>query len=240
MADEAPIVPAEESKETPVESQPEEKELTAGEVFANEEVPAPVKEPKMVPEAVLIEYKKDAKDLKKQVEELKDIIKSGQSRGQVSEDVRQLADEFGITEDAVESLIKKVGEITNKDVEEKLRPLQEKERAMNADKTFNEHFEKLMESMPEYKDIANRDIIKTLSLDPRNSNKSFGKIIEEAYGHLVVGKKTLETTQARGGNSDAPIDFQRAVKDVEYYKELMSNPELKKKYNEHMLSNLKI
>jgi hypothetical protein len=94
--------------------------------------------------------------------------------------------------------------------------------------------------MPEYKNIANKDVIKSLSLDPKNANKTFAKILEDSYGHLITGKKTLEKTTVRGGNSDSPIDFNKAAKDMEYYKEIMANPELKKKYNESLTDRIKL
>lgn len=248
MTEEVKVAPAVESKEpetvkteTEVKAeQAETKDVKVGDVLNTSDK----KEPKMVPEAALLEYKKDAKELAKEVKELRKIIEEGKSSKEVSADIRELADEFGITESAVEKLVKKVGQINKEDLEKeleaRLKPIQEKEKSVNVDKTFDEHFDKLMEAMPEFKTIANREVIKSLALDPKNANKTFAKILEESYGHLVTGKKTLEKTQARGGNSDAPIDFERAKKDMEYYKEIMANPELKKQYNDDLPNRLRL
>ena len=246
MTDEVKVAPAVESKEpatAPAEAAPAEtkvEDVTVGEIIKPEER----KEPKMVPEAALLEYKKEAKELGKELKEIKKMMEDGASQKEVSGDVKSIADEFGLTESAVEKLIRKVGETTkaeyDKEIEAKLKPLQDKERSENVSKTFNEHFDKLMESMPEYKSIASREVIKSLSLDPNNANKTFAKILEESYGHLVSGKKTLEKTQARGGNSDAPIDFNRAKKDMEYYKELMASPETKAEYNKGLMERLRL
>lgn len=246
MIDEVKVAPAVESKETETaktiaaEALAEEtKEVKVGDVISQER-----KEPKMVPEAALLEYKSEAKELKKELKEIKRLMEEGATQKEVSGDIKSIAEEFGITESAVAKLIQKVGETTkaeyDKEIEAKLKPLQDKEKSENVTKTFNEHFEKLMEAMPEYKNIANRDVIKSLALDPNNANKTFAKILEESYGHLVTGKKTLEKTQARGGNSDAPIDFNRATKDMEYYKEIMASPELKAEYNKDLMSRLKL
>lgn len=246
MTDEVKVAPAVESKETETaktEAAPAEtkvEDVVVGDVIKPEER----KEPKMVPEAALLEYKKEAKELGKELREIKKMMEDGKSSKELSGDIKSIADEFGLTEGAVEKLIRKVGEQTkaeyDKEIEAKLKPLEDQKRAENVDKTFNEHFDKLMESMPEYKDLANREVIKSLSLDPKNANKTFSKILEESYGHLVTGKKTLEKTQARGGNSDAPIDFNRAKKDMEYYKEIMASPELKAEYNKGLMDRLRL
>jgi predicted transcriptional regulator len=245
MADETKIAPTGESKpEVKVETEVVKPEDTkVGDVVKPEAKPEEVKA-KTVPEAVFLEEKRERKELAKQVKELTELMKDGASKKEVSADVKDIAEEFGLTEQAVSKLIAKVGEQTkaeyDKEIEAKLRPIQEKERSESVEKTFNEHFDKLMEAMPEYKNIANKDVIKTLSLDPKNANKTFAKILEDSYGHLVTGKKTLEKTQARGGVSDAPIDMKRMVHDMEYYKEVMANPELKKKYNDTASTRLRL
>lgn len=248
MTDEVKVAPAVESKETETTKTEVVADIKAGDVKVGDvvksEVQPEVEKARTVPEAVFLEEKRERKELSKQVKELTKLIEDGATRKDVSGDIKDIAEEFGLTEQAVEKLVRKVGETTkaeyDKEIEAKLKPIQEKERAANVDKTFNEHFDKLMEAMPEFKTIANRDVIKSLSLDPRNANKTFAKILEESYGHLVVGKKTLETTQARGGNSDAPIDFDRASKDMGYYKEIMANPELKKQYNNDLPNRLRL
>lgn len=249
MTDEVKVAPGGESKETPeakVEAKPEgtkAQDTKVGDLVNPDSKPEEVKV-KMVPEAVFLEEKRERKELAKELKEIKKLIEDGASKKEVSADVKEIAEEFGLTEQAVSKLISKVGEQTkaeyDKEIEAKLKPIQEKERAEAVEKTFNDHFEKLMEAMPEFKGIASKEVIRALTLDPRNANKTFAKILEESYGHLVTGKKTIETTQARGGVSDAPIDFNRATKDMEYYKEIMANPDLKKKYNENLVNRLRI
>jgi DNA-binding transcriptional MerR regulator len=242
MTDEVKVAPAVEAKPTepaPTEAAPAETKVD--DVKVSDVInPSEKKEPKMVPEAALLEYKKEAKELGKELKEIKKLMEEGKSTREVSEDIKNIADEFGLTEGAVEKLIRKVGETTkaeyDKELEARLKPLQEK----SANKTLDDQYDRLMESMPEYKNIANRDVFKSLSLDPKNADKTFAKILEESYGHLVTGKKTLEKTQARGGNSDAPIDYDRAKKDMGYFKEIMDNPELKKEYNNTFMDRLRL
>jgi len=248
MVDETKVAPAggEDTAETKVEVKPEEikaGDTKIGDVVKTEAKPEEVKA-KTVPEAVFLEEKKERKELARELKDIKKLLEEGASRKEVSADVKDIAEEFGLSEDAVAKLISKVGEQTkaeyDKEIEAKLAPIQAKERAESVDKTFNEHFDKLMEAMPEFKDIASKEVIKTLSLDPKNANKTFAKILEESYGHLVTGKKTIEKTQARGGVSDSPIDFKKAKTDMEYYKEIMANPESKAKYNEGLIERLRL
>lgn len=245
MAEEVKITPEVEAKPTEVttETKPEVKveDVKLGDVVDKQ--PEELKA-KTVPEAVFLEEKRERKELSRQVKELTRLIEEGASKKEVSADIKDIAEEFGLPESAVSKLIAKVGEQTkveyDREIEAKLKPLQEKERTEKVEKTFNEHFDKLMEALPEYKSLANREVIRSLSQDPKNANKTFAKILEESYGHLVVGKKTLETTQARGGNSDTVIDEKRMTNDMEYYKEVMGNPELKKKYNEGLTSRIRL
>lgn len=245
MADEAKIAPQVEAKvpETVVAEPVKVEDKVVSDIVKPEVSPEKEKA-RVVPESVFLEEKRERKELAKELKEIKKMMEDGLSKKEVSADVKEIADEFGLTEQSVAKLIAKVGEQTkaeyDKEIEARLKPIQEKERAESVAKTFNEHFDKLMEAMPEYKNIASKDVIKSLSLDPKNANKTFAKILEESYGHLVVGKKTLEKTSARGGNSDAPIDFSRANRDMEYYKEIMANPELKKKYNEDLTSRIRL
>jgi 3-methyladenine DNA glycosylase AlkC len=241
MTDEVNVAPAESSK--PAEEETKVEETIVSDIVTPEVKVAETKA-KTVPEAVFLEEKRERKELAKELKEIKKLLEDGASHKEVSDDVRDIAEEFGLTEQAVSKLIAKVGEQTkaeyDKEIEAKLRPIQERERAENVQKTFDAHFEKLMEAMPEFKGIATKDAIRALSLDPRNANKTFAKILEESYGHLVVGKKTLEKTEARGGVSDAPVDTKRMIHDMEYYKEVMANPELKKQYNDSMASRIRL
>jgi hypothetical protein len=95
-----------------------------------------------------------------------------------------------------------------------------------------------MAEMPEYSAIVNKDVIKTLSLDPANQNKTFQQLIEETYGNALGGKRTLETTTPRGGKALESVDFDRAKKDGKYLEEVLANPDTKKEYNEGLIGRL--
>lgn len=235
MAEQAKVVPAEESKDTEtVETKTEEspkEDVKVGDALNTREEK---KEPRMVPEAVLIEYKKENKQIAKDLRDLKTLIESGATKKEVSTDLKSLADKHGFDADFLGDFAEAVRKEAEDAAEAKLKPIKEKEIASAREKIFEEHFAKTMAEMPEYASLVNKDVIKTLAYDPVNVNKTFAQIFQDSYGHLVTGRKTLDTTKPRGGIEATDIDLQRASRDPEYFKEVMADPELKKKYNDEM------
>lgn len=217
------------------------KEETIGEVLNPGEAK---KEAETVPLSALIDLKKTDKEQKKQIKELQKKLEDGVAAEQAAPDIDALVEEFP---DLDPKFLKKFvalaraeakkeaeSEITNK-----LKPIREKETADALNARFETHYAKVIEAMPEYAKIANKEVIKTLSLSPKNANKTFTQIIEESYGHLVTGKRTVDASSPRAGkNDDAEVDAERAAKDPAYFKEVMSNPTLKQKYNEKMTDRL--
>jgi hypothetical protein len=218
-------------------------EETIGEALQKAKEDVKKDEQRLVPEAVLLEYKNQNKELKRDIKELKTLIESGASPKEISEDLRDIASEHNIDPEFLRKLSKSIKQEAEKDLEARfetdIRPIKEKERAEKMEVIFNEHYNKTLEVMPEFKDVANRDIIKQLSLLPANANKTFSQILQETYGHLVGGKRTMETARARKGDVITDIDYDRTTKDQVYLKEILSDPELKKKYNESLTKRLR-
>lgn len=241
---EAKIVPAEESKqtetvETKAESKETKEDVKIGDALKTKEESKDTKEVKMVPEAVLIEYKKENKQMAKDLKDLKTLVESGATKKEVSTDIKALADKHNVDADFLSEFAETVRKEASADAEAKIKPIEEKENAKKRDEIFNEHFDKTLEELPEFKKLVNKDVIRSLAFDPKNANKTFAQIFQESYGHLVTGKKTLEPTKPRGGAKDTGIDFSRARSDSEYFKEIMADPELKKKYNEDLPNRLR-
>lgn len=237
MPDEDKNAPEVESNETETVVAPTEikTEVKIGDAF---ETTKP--EPKMVPEAVLIEYKKESKAVRKELDALKKSIEEGTTKTVVNQSLKDIADKHGVDAEFLGDFAQAVEKEAEAKAEEKfnakLRPIEEKELAEKRDKIFNEHFDKTLAELPEYSKLVNKDVIKALAFDPKNANKTFAQIFQDSYGHLVVGKKTLESTTPRGGKEDTSIDFTKADKDQTYFAEIMADPELKAKYNDHLIS----
>ena len=239
MAEEAKTAPEVESKETetetPAEVTPvtEKKEESLGELFGVKE--EPVEEPRMVPESTFLEMKKELKELKKELK--------GRSKAEVSEDVDSFSQKYNLPEDFTRELTSLINKENKKSVEEaisqKVKPLEEKERSKKIDELFNQTFDNVLEEMPEFKGLVQKNVIKALAMDPKNQNKKFSELFNEAYGHLVTGKRTLERTNPQSSKFDGDVDLNRAKTDTEYFKQIMSNPEAKKKYNESLISRNK-
>jgi signal transduction protein with GAF and PtsI domain len=208
---------------------------TIGKVLDTEEKPAP----KMVPEAALLDMKKDNKELRKELKELRTSIEEGATKAEVSEDIAAIGEKYGVDKTFLNELAATIRKEVGADTAAAIKPLTANERANRIEKVFSEHFDKAMAEMPEFAGVVNRSVIKSLSLDPENANKTFAQLIDETYGKAIpAGKRTLETTTPRGGKSPDPIDYDRAKSDQKYFAEIMSDPDRKKEYNQTLVDRI--
>lgn len=189
----------------------------------------------VVPLATFLDTKKEIKELKATIEKLQAQDKP---KAEITADLKALADEHGVDAGFLDKLAKTIKAQTEADFDEKLRPLAEKEKADKIDKAFQDGFAKAMDAMPEFEGVVNPEVIKSLSLDPRNAQKTFRQLIEETYGNALSGKRTIETTTPRGGATPGVVDRERAKRDIAYFKEVMSDPDLKKQYNEGLAQEI--
>lgn len=175
-----------------------------------------------------------AEALAREVETLKT---SNKSAVEISSDLKALALEHNVDEGFLVKLVSTVQGQTKKQIEAEMLPkLQEFETETRKDKfekKFEDLFSKTLTENPEYKEIVNKDVIKTLALNPMNAKKTLPQLLEEAYGNAVQGKKTLETGQA--GREPEKIDFSKMT--TEDYEKINSNPELKKAHSDHLFQN---
>lgn len=202
--------------------------------------PEPVKEPETVGLDKFLEIKKENKQFKKDIQDLQRRIEDGATTTEVSSDINSLSEEYpDVDKKFLTKLASTIRAQVEKDADEKissrLKPLEQKEKDEKIDAAFSTHFNLAIEKMPEFKDIVNRDVIKTLSLDPKNKNKTFQQIIEDTYGSALTGKRTMDTTTPAGGKDSEELNFDRARSDTAYFKEVMGNPRLKAEYNDIML-----
>lgn len=243
------ITPEEEVKETPVEETKVEAEEEKSDEVKTEE-PETIEDllgkeeerDDRVPLKTFLETKKEKKSLEKELSELKEQIKQGATKAEISSDLKGIAEKYDVDPNFLEELSTIIYSKAKSEADEiltaKLKPLEAKERADKIEKIFSENFNKVIEEMPEYKDVVNRDVIKELSLLPQNAKKTFHQIVEETYSKTVTGKKTMETSTPRGGK-EGSFDADK-MNDPAYFSEVMKNPELKKKYNETLADRLKL
>jgi predicted DNA-binding protein YlxM (UPF0122 family) len=197
------------------------------------------KEKRVVPESTFLEMKNENKSLKKEMADLKKLVESGASKQEVSASISELADQYQVDKNFLTGLVTAIKQEAKQEMEEKLKPMQEKEKRETFDKKFADKFNEALEEMPEFKTVADMEVIKALAMRPENKDKTFEDLLEKAYGKFVTReKKTLEPNTPNGGK-DVGVDFQKAQTDKEYFKQIMSNPETKKIYNEHLIKNFR-
>ncbi len=184
----------------------------------------------------------------KKFEKLFNDLKTKSEKGdapdkEIAEDLDALAEEFDIDPKFVKKLSKILEGKAEKKVGESMAPILEqnqkltqKEKEEAIDKAFEKHYTAALETMPEYVDIANANVIKALSLLPANKDKTFAQLIEDTYSKAITGKRTIADTKPGGGKDPEPIDYDKAKNDTAYFQEIMKDPQKKKEYNEHMLA----
>jgi uncharacterized protein YfcZ (UPF0381/DUF406 family) len=220
------VTPAQEGTQV---SEPQEE--TIGSVLQEK------REPDAIPKARLDKEIARRKEAERALAELQQkATTQSMTREEINTDLRALADEHGIDAGFLNKLATAIKAQAEAQIEEKLRPLTERERQQKIDAAFNVGFSKAMDNLPEYKDVVNPSVIKTLSLDPSNANKTFRQLIEETYGNALAGKRTIERATPRGGATSGDLDFRRARTDSAYFREVMADPTLKKQYNDRLIA----
>lgn len=221
--------PAETPEETPKEKTPE----TLGETLKE----APLPEKPTVGLDKFLEMKKDNKELKKEIQDLRKSIEQGATKKEVRRDIAALAEEHNVDPEFLSELASAIRAEAEQSIEDRLRPLTERDQNQQREAKFKQLLDATLEEMPEFKGVINENILKQLAYNPANKDKTFAQLVEETYGGYVgKDRKTIETTRPHVDSSS--VDYERAKTDMDYYKEVMSDPIAKKKYNEKMLNDV--
>lgn len=222
-----------------VNTETETTEQTLGEMINPE---APKEELKTIGLDKFLDLKKENKELKNQLNELAKRIESGDNKQDIADDIEALAEEHDIDKSFLNKLVKSIETKAERSLEEKLNakiePLTKSQQENKFNETFNNALNKAVKDMPEYQEIINPEVLKALALSPVNAKKTMAQIIEETYGNLITGRRTIETTKPGGGKEPAELDYNKANSDSEYFKEVMANPKLKAQFNERNLAEV--
>lgn len=191
----------------------------------------------MIPESVFLGEKKARKQAEKDLKALQDSIKSGATQVEISEDIATLAEEHDLDPNFLQKFASTIKKETEAELENKFNSkFKGDEKKEKYDVVFQKALDVALERTPEFKGIANPDVIKNLASIPSNANKTLSQLLEETYGNAIQGKRTIETTTPGGGKDPEPLDLTRAGKDIEYFNEIMKDPKKKEQYNNAMLS----
>lgn len=213
-------------------------EPSLGDVLQHE--PAPEPKAETIGLDKFLDIKKQNKELKKELDKMKTQIENGDDVS--NEDINSIADEYGVDKNFLKKLENTIRSQMNNDfdakVSEKLKPLEQAEKAKQANQTFESIYTQTLERMPEYANVIDKDSLRTLAFQKENSTLSLPQLIEKIYGRSISGKKTIETTTPRGGKDPQEIDFSLARSDKEYFNQIMADPSLKAKYNSNIENRL--
>lgn len=212
-------------------------------------------EERTVPESVFLEIKKENQAVWTELKKVQDMIADGARKPEVSDALKKIGEKYKVDSNFLGEVASAIRAETEADIARRTpAPSDKKEEkkdepqpdaaaeAERIDKIFNSHFDKTLEAMPEYRDVANRATVKSLTLLPENRDKTFAQILEAAYGHIVekTGKRTMEGAKPGGGKEPAPIDYDKAAADTDYFKSIMADPALRKEYNANIHKRLKL
>jgi hypothetical protein len=67
------------------------------------------------------------------------------------------------------------------------------EKMIRINVSFSKEFHRVLDEMPEYKGIADYNVIKALTLDPVNRKKTFSQIIRERYPNVIKMKPIVKS-----------------------------------------------
>lgn len=188
-----------------------------------------------------LEVKNEAKELRRELQELNKKIQEGASKRSVDDDIASLSREYNVDETLLQKIAQSVTSRTTKEIEERLMPKLAKVEEMTVsekrEKTFNNLLSNALDVMPEYDGVINKEVIKTLAFDPRNSKKTITQIIEETYGNAITGKKSFETKRGSGREPEKP-DFNSIRGNPNLLKEVLKDESQRKEFNSELEKRL--
>lgn len=191
-------------------------EPTVAELHADAEPSEKPAKPDSVPLSKFVAEKQKRKALQKELDALR----------------ADLEDDPEVEEDEIEE------RPDVKALADKLDKIEKDERRKQLNAAFEKSLHDALENSPEYKDIANVEVIRQMAFNPQNKDKTYHQLLEEAYGNALSGRRTIETTTPRGGAKDSKVDIDRARTDTAYRREVLADPELKRQYNEGLTDRI--
>jgi hypothetical protein len=197
----------------------------------------------------MISFKKESREqkniIKDQAEKIKELEsrKESYSKPDYDKKVKAFADKHGIEEDLVNDLVGLVKKDDNDELllsaVEKINLFEEKETMAKINSAIDKEFSRVVSENPEFKEFANKEAIKSyVSSNPYNAKKSMDDIFQELYGNIInKDNKSIEGYSPSNDGKIKEYDFGNLT--PQEFKEVKSNPELKKKYDAFLVSALK-
>lgn len=219
------------------QNQPEVTETTLGEVFENETedssnrtTPDSNKQD-TVPMSTFLDMKNELKELKSQIKENKTAPKD------YAKGINDIIEKYDVDANFAQDFL----ELAKKEVRSEFAPeidkIKNAENKKQLDSRLSEMLTESLERNPEFKDYANKDVIKSLAQLPQNRNKTMTQILEDTYGRFAErGGKSLERSSYNQKNSD-DIDYNNLSEEEE--RDVLNDPQTAKKYAENQMKHMK-
>jgi hypothetical protein len=175
-------------------------------------------------------HKEEVQTLQARIEELENAQPSAPViKATVPEDSQSIADAIGADPEAVEMILAAAAARNAP----QLKKIAEQEKAKKADDALETLYAETVKANPEFA-VANKEIIKQLALNPRNAQKTMTQLIEETYGTVLPGKKTMETSNT--GTEEISTDFSKLSENE--LDSLLSTPDGAAKYDKFLMANM--
>ena len=183
-----------------------------------------------VPLSTFLEMKKELSSLKKQA--LSDSERDAS--------IEAIAAEYDVDLNFANQLADAIAAKAAKEVQKQYEPIIQKQKQAETDKMFDKVYDKAIESMPEFANVANKDIVKKLALDPSNKTKTIKQIMKDVYGDIV------ERIESQPGPSfEKPRTTNRNVNEMDFgnltledHDLIAHDPKLRAQYGDWMTKNM--
>lgn len=241
--------PEEEVKDTQTEEETTEEETSEEEESTEEQTLDSLQNEKpKTPDAIPYDRFKEVNDKLKDsndiIADLTAKLEAKQepvTRADATRGLDELAKEHNLDADVLGKVAAEIKAAALAEVQQEIAPITQAQKAAEANKVFETMYADALKNNPQYKDVANKDIVKQLAFNPANANKTFPQLLKEVYPHAhkdPKNSKNMESTKKGKSEAIDKIDYKRAQTDSEYFQAIMSDPGLKNQYNEQMITDV--
>lgn len=187
--------------------------------------------------------RKEAEERAARAEQLAQEIEAerahSRTRGTSNGTISDLAEKYDVSEEFIQDMLNVSyavnREAIRKEIDEEYSPrlaeidkIKSKEQQQQFDKQFNDLLNESLSDMPEFKDIIDKDDLKTWIKSGKYSKLTLPQLIEEKYGKFVApGKKSLDSGYVQSREQNVPEPSNMTDQD---WVNIENNPELKKKW----------
>ncbi len=230
------------------EATPEQPKETLSQALSSEKSN---RKPESVPIDVALQWKRDAKEAKRQLEEAQKLSAQAQTPKGLEEAADALAAKYQLDPAFTRELLSTQASISVPEAERRarealeaelapVREIREREQQADVRRRFDAMLDVSLANRPDVAGRANRDVLFRLATDPSYADKTMDDLIGEVYGAAPAAPRpavdTVET--ARPTRTPEEIDFSKVAFDGELSKSVLSDPALKARYNSWVLENL--